>query len=76
MKTPGAAGGGKRTWAITGVALFAALDIALVGAAYVHGHPKVTGTPAPIATYSSPATPGPAVRPTALSPSPSVSGSK
>ncbi|HKU12734.1 MAG TPA: hypothetical protein VJQ61_16080 [Sinomonas sp.] len=56
MKTSQAAGGGKRTWAIVTVALLAALDIALVGAAYVHGHPDVQGTADPVPTYSSPVT--------------------
>jgi hypothetical protein len=56
MKTPQAAGAGKRTWAIVMVALLAALDIALVGAAYVHSHPEVQGTADPIPSYSSPVT--------------------
>jgi hypothetical protein len=43
MKMPQAASGGKRTWTIVTVALLAALDIALAGAAYVHGHPHEQG---------------------------------
>lgn len=54
MKPPVRSGKGKRLWAMGGLALFAALDIVLVGAAYVQGHPHVQGTPGPIATYSAP----------------------
>lgn len=73
MKTPRTAEGGKRTWGIIGLALFAAFDIALVGAAYVHGHPDVQGTADPIPTYSSPATATP--RPVSLSLRPTATGS-
>jgi hypothetical protein len=58
MKQAAGAGERKRVWVAAGVVLFAALDIALVGAAYVHGHPEVQGTTGPITTYSSPMTPG------------------
>lgn len=51
MKTT--AGQLKRIWVIACVVLLAILDIALVGAAYAHGHPDVQGTPGPIPTFSS-----------------------
>lgn len=82
MKPTGRRGDRKHLWAIGGVGLFAALDIVLIGAAYVHGHPQVQGTPSPISTYSSPAKPAnsatspPASPVTKSTPTPSGWGSQ
>ena len=57
MKPARAAGGRTRLSVIASVIVLAALDVVLIGMALVHGHPDVHGTPQPIATYSSPASP-------------------